>query len=412
MRRGITHVLGAVTVVAAFGFMSPASVVAATAAPAGARQAPPATIYVTVCSTITQCSSGKVTPFDTATNTAGKKITVGRPPDAIAITPNGATAYVATSQLGGSVTPIDTATNTAGPAIPTGSGPVAIAITPDGKTAYVVNSGSDTVTPIDTATNTAGPPIAMHPSFYGEPDEIAIAPDGATAYVATSGAPGTVTPISTATNTAGSAITMGAFVSDMVFTPDSKTVYVGNKRPRGVKHVINAVIPIDTATNTPGAVIPVGAAPRQMAITPNGATLYVTLDKATGSVVPISTATNTAGTPISAGNRPTMIAITPDGTKAYVASANHHNQTHYSILKAITIATGAVSRRIVVAKSDPSTNFLVAMAFTPSGTTLYTLGEADTGNLPGYLVAVSTATNMASRHFPVGRLPSAIAITP
>ena len=39
----------------------------------------------------------------------------------------------------GTVTPIATATNTAGPPITVGSEPRAIAITPDGKTAYVAN---------------------------------------------------------------------------------------------------------------------------------------------------------------------------------------------------------------------------------------------------------------------------------
>ena len=40
--------------------------------------------------------------------------------------------------------------------INTGQGASAIAITPDGKTAYVANSRVNTVTPIDTATNAPG----------------------------------------------------------------------------------------------------------------------------------------------------------------------------------------------------------------------------------------------------------------
>jgi YVTN family beta-propeller protein len=50
--------------------------------------------------------------------------------------------------------------------------PYAVAITPDGKTAFVSNKGSGTVTPIDTATNTPGPPIPVGPS----PGPLAIAP--------------------------------------------------------------------------------------------------------------------------------------------------------------------------------------------------------------------------------------------
>lgn len=45
------------------------------------------------------------------------------------------TAYVANNESG-TVTPIRTCTDTAGPAIPVGEGPFAIAITPDGRTAY------------------------------------------------------------------------------------------------------------------------------------------------------------------------------------------------------------------------------------------------------------------------------------
>jgi YVTN family beta-propeller protein len=77
----------------------------------------------------------------------------------------GPIAYV-TNLLSGTVTPIRTATNTALPPVKVGRGPVAIAITPDGKTAYVVNSGlhtvvTGTVTPIRTATNTALPPVKV-----------------------------------------------------------------------------------------------------------------------------------------------------------------------------------------------------------------------------------------------------------
>ena len=59
------------------------------------------------------------------------------------------------------MTPIATATNTAGTPIPVGNDPDAIAITPDGKTAYVLSYDAGTVTPIATATNTAGTPIPV-----------------------------------------------------------------------------------------------------------------------------------------------------------------------------------------------------------------------------------------------------------
>ena len=64
---------------------------------------------------------------------------------AIAITPDGSTAYV-TDNGDGTVTPIDIATDVAGSPIAVGRAPAAIAITPDGSSAYVVNQGDGTVT--------------------------------------------------------------------------------------------------------------------------------------------------------------------------------------------------------------------------------------------------------------------------
>jgi YVTN family beta-propeller protein len=72
------------------------------------------------------------------------------------------------------VTPIRTATNTALTPIKVASSPSAIAITPDGKTAYVANNDSGTVTPIRTATNTALAPIKAGRN----PNAIAITPTG------------------------------------------------------------------------------------------------------------------------------------------------------------------------------------------------------------------------------------------
>jgi len=163
---------------------------------------------------------GTVTPIATATNTPGKPIKVGgQPYSAIAITPDGKTVYVANTGTN-TVTPISTATNTPGKPIKVGVNrkvtppgghsffespePWAIAITPDGKTAYVASFASGTVTPIATATNTPGKPIKVGKGAWA----IAITPDGKTAY-AISFYPCTATPISTATNKAGKPVKVG-----------------------------------------------------------------------------------------------------------------------------------------------------------------------------------------------------------
>ncbi len=114
---------------------------------------------------------GRASAIDTATNTAGRRITVGPDPQNVAITPNGAIVYVADAG-NNTVTPIDTATNTAGTPITVGANPEGIAVTPNGATAYVANTGTTTVTPINIATNTPGTPITVGPN----PVDIAITP--------------------------------------------------------------------------------------------------------------------------------------------------------------------------------------------------------------------------------------------
>ncbi len=96
--------------------------------------------------------------------------------DAIAITPNGRTAYVGNVNAD-TVIPINTATDTQGAPIGVGSAPDAIAITPNGQTAYVADRGDSTVTQIDVATNTAGTAIPL--TADSEPNSIVITPDQA-----------------------------------------------------------------------------------------------------------------------------------------------------------------------------------------------------------------------------------------
>ena len=207
--------------------------------------------------------------------------------------PSGLMAYV--TETLGVVTPVNIATGTAGTPITVGPMPTAIAITPDGKTAYVANEGSNTVTPITVATGTAGTPITVGST----PDAIAITPNGQTAYVANEGSR-TVTPITVATGTAGTPIPVGNAPVAIAITPDGQTAYVVNTSS-------DSVTPITVATGTAGTPITVGLAPEGIAITPDGTTAYVVSNSAstdTPITIPITVASNTAGTPIPIGSYP------------------------------------------------------------------------------------------------------------
>jgi len=124
-RRAVEAVAGTAAVAAVISVAVPAVGVILGSPGPGAGRAHRFTAYVV------NGQQDTVTPIRTATNKARPPIDVGSIPDAIAITPDGKTAYVANgSYHQGTVTPIRTATNTALPPIKTGNDTAAIAITP------------------------------------------------------------------------------------------------------------------------------------------------------------------------------------------------------------------------------------------------------------------------------------------
>jgi DNA-binding beta-propeller fold protein YncE len=173
-------------------------------------------------------SKAGVTPITVAANSPGTLITgVGPQPFAIAVAPNGKTAYVTenASNAPGEVFPIDLSTETAGTAIPIspeGDGLPGIAITPDGSTAYVADYTQSTVVPIDLASGRPQTPIALSGR---NPYAIAVTPDSKTVYVTDGGSDGdTVTPIAASTATPGTTITVGGAPRGIAITPDQGPV--------------------------------------------------------------------------------------------------------------------------------------------------------------------------------------------
>jgi YVTN family beta-propeller protein len=181
--------------------------------------------------------------IDTASLTVTTTIPVAGAANGVAITPNGARAYVSL-QSANAVVAIDTATNAiVGSPIPVGAGPGLMASTPNGAFIYVANSFDNTLSVIATATNTVvGSAIPVGAS----PDGVAISPDGSSVYVANSG-DNTVSVIATATNTVvGPAIAVGNVPQDLKVTPDGASVYVANQN--------STVSVIDTSNSTVTAI--------------------------------------------------------------------------------------------------------------------------------------------------------------
>jgi YVTN family beta-propeller protein len=401
------------------------------AAPAHARQPAHPAAY------IANYGTNKVTAIDATTSKVMATIRVGSFPGRIAVTPDGKTAYVATSR---GVVPVDTATNTAGPVIRDTKGAGCIAVTPDGKTAYITytqnSSTPDQVTVIDTATNTVIKQIAWITGFVWDTSPIVISPDGKTAYIASTA--GTLTPLDTATNIPGKPIKLGFQAMNgnvyLAITPDGRTVYVTWSGPYGPGA---QVFPVRTATGRVLPAIGIRRWPTAIVMSPDGKTVYVAsagigaqgcsagascqstiADRRANkpaAVTPISTATNTTGpltglgptaTPDWMGGGQTM-AITPDGKMLY-AVYNRAGGTRVSYVVPIRTATGTGLPRIHTAR------VLNSIAITADGKTAYVTRDRSrnwSDGVPGKAFPIYTATNATGPSVLVGAWPTTIAVT-
>jgi YVTN family beta-propeller protein len=270
--------------------------------------------------------SHEVIPVNLKNNATGAGMPVGKEPVAIAISPFGTTAYVA-NYGDNTVTELDLMSGTVRATIKGFEQPTAIAITPDGSTAYVANYGNNTVARIDLETATINKVI----HGFAQPVAIALDPSGSTALVANQGT-GTVMAVSIneKNDPVRTTFTVGQAPVAVAVAANGDTAYVVRQ--------FDAVTPIDLDNNTAlnRIVIKVRVngrlsttRPVAIAITPNGAAAYVA-DYRTGTITPIRLSTNTALAPIhvwpSPGQyqsrlTPSMpIAISPQGTTAYVAN--------------------------------------------------------------------------------------------
>ena len=167
-------------------------------------------------------TKAEIIPIATATNTPGKPVSVGTPDGSgggLYVAPDGQPLYLVsygTTQTT-DVIPVSMATGTAGKPIKIDGFVYAMAFSPNGNTAYVASEPrqkpsatctgqTGVVTPISTATNLRGRPIQV----ACDPYAIAVTPDGKTVWV---GSRNWVTPISTATDKPGMRLT---FRGDLV----------------------------------------------------------------------------------------------------------------------------------------------------------------------------------------------------
>jgi YVTN family beta-propeller protein len=221
-----------------------------------------------------------------------------------------------------------------------GPAPTSVAITPDGAFAYMTNWGipawhANRVAVLDTPTNTTVASVWM--GNDGIPYGVAISPDGAFAYVTNTANPsGFVAVLNTATKTVVATVLVGGGPRGVAVTPDGAFAYVTNQ-------FSDSVSVIDTASVTVLSTVPmpVGSSPFGVAITPTGAFAYVT-HSAGNAVSIIETASNTVVGTVPVGTGPAGVAITPDGAFAYVANAGSNTVSVIDTASNTVVATVAV----------------------------------------------------------------------
>jgi hypothetical protein len=215
-----------------------------------------------------------VQPVDLVTGNAEPPVKVRAEPSAMAITPDGKTVWVVSQGNVNTafVTPIGTATNGAGKPItvPAQSliAPVGgIVITPDGKTAYV--NGGQYVSPVDLAARTAGRPIKLPSVFRTEPGILLMSPNGKVVY-------DNLRPIDLITNKALPPVVLPRGYADSTvpaipgFSPGGRIIYLPAVTSRRGRPQEGVLIPISTATQRQaGKIINVGpGSPQQIVIVP------------------------------------------------------------------------------------------------------------------------------------------------
>lgn len=211
--------------------------------------------------------------------------------------------------------------------ISVGNSPNYIAVTPDGAYAYVTNWASNSVSVIATATNTIATTIAVSAKPWG----VAVSPNGLTVMVTHQSTVATI--ISTATNAVTGTVTVGSFPWDVAFSADSTKAFVPNYLGNSV-----SVITVATKAVTTVALLP-GTSPQGAALSPDGATVWVAGTNS-DTVIPINVASNAVGTGKPVGDYPTSLAFSPDGTTIYTTNANDTGPGTVSVLH---VASGFVT---------------------------------------------------------------------
>ncbi|MCX7337779.1 MAG: YncE family protein [Alphaproteobacteria bacterium] len=260
---------------------------------------------------VTLLEMDAVLKVDLANGTVGKPISVGSRPRAVAVTNDGATAYVVNS-YDNTVSVINLATGAAlGNPIKVGQIPWAIAATSNGKYALVANLCDNSVSVIDLATKTLA---CRDISVGSSPWSIQISPDNKKAYVTNFGDSSVSVIDVDKKTTIGTSIPVGLFPRSIDITKDGKYACVANFG--------TGTVSLIHLTNQSVESIPVRPHPTSVAITKDGRTLYVvSRDDSDLTIIDLETKKTIKSTVGNGGGYSEMV-INPNGPELYLTKVS------------------------------------------------------------------------------------------
>jgi len=307
---------------------------------------------------------------------------VGNTAGALAISPNGKTAYLAV-EWAREVVPVNLTNEAIGKAIKVGNNPVSLAVTPNGARVYVlgfVNLQAASVVAIDTTTDRAAKPVSVGPLESAGEGGIAITPNGDTVWVS-SAENGTVTAISTKSGKAAKPILVGAFPTSLAVTPNGGTLWVANTQD-------DDIVPVNLGTLSVGKKVRLGGAPTSLSITPSGQYAFATLGSPASGADRVKLSgshTVTKVRLVDATKTPLQVdavAVDPAGGTAFFCA------TSEATLAAASTGTGAEIAPIPMAAGVSG---ISAIAVTPDQAPTARL----TSHVSGHTVSLNAASSSA-----------------
>jgi DNA-binding beta-propeller fold protein YncE len=260
--------------------------------------------------------------------------------------------------------------------------PQAVVISPNSQTIYVASYGSSggIVSVVDSQTDTLTTTIPVP----GAINDVAITPDGSTLYVVSATNPAAVYVVSTATNAVTATLNMQGF--NLAISPDGKEVYVTDG--------LQGISIIDTATNQVHLhAIPTPAGSGEIALTPDGQTAYVVTFSYTVQAIDLANGNVKATITLpSADAVDAYLTVGPSGKRLFISydRARVGTVPRQTAVLQVDTSTNQVINTIGFFRNFDSAN----SGITPDGKYLYIPGAK--------LLMLDVATNKIPAHISVG----------